>query len=789
MDDVTSDGNKVAVEMSGQRYKRTNFEDDDMSNGGTPPPIDFNPSIMFKGGLTSWQRRTLLERALIVVLIIVGICLIVLATLVAVKEKKTDYCLTPECITISSAILSAMDSTADPCQDFFTYACGGWIKTHPIPSGHSRWGTFSVLWQQNQLVMKNSIGPESSFRCEAERKSKRYYDSCIDKNKTIEKVGSKPLLQILTDIGGWSLSNTSGVWNITDWDFEETLQQIHLLDINPLFNAWVSGDDRNSSRNILQADQSGLGLPERDYYLNKSITDDKVLSAYLEYMTTISVLLGAPDKEIAREEMTQVIEFETLLANITIPAQDRRDEEKLYHKITIQDMQSRFPFLNWLNYFNTMLGLVKISVKSTESVVVYAPKYLKNLNTILEQSLQTENKKRVLNNYLVWHVVKALTPYLSKPFRQAKRTFREAMTGVSGNEEIWRTCITDTDAVLGFALGAMFVREAFHGDSKAKVNEPPSGTMLKLLQAEEMIREVKTAFKKNLPNLKWMDEDTRKAAVDKANAVVDMIGFPEYILNATQLDKEYDRLKINSSEYFQNNMRNLKFALIRNMEKLRQSPKKNVWGMTPPTVNAYYTPTKNEIVFPAGILQAPFYDRNFPKSLNFGAMGVVMGHELTHGFDDQGREYDKFGNLVPWWNKESVERFKQRTKCMINQYSQYKSNGENVRGKQTLGENIADNGGLKSAYNSYRTWVQKHGAERELPALNMTHNQLFFLGFSQVWCSLSTKEADHLQLLSDPHSPAKFRVIGTLSNSHEFAREYNCPVNSPMNPKKKCEVW
>ncbi|XP_048247590.1 endothelin-converting enzyme homolog isoform X1 [Haliotis rufescens] len=770
--------------MSGQRYKRTNFDDDDtISNGGTPPAVDFHPGIVFKGGLTLWQRKTTLEKVLIVLLILLAISLIVIAAILAVREsqlqdlrKGTDYCMTPECVTVASSIITTMDRSADPCKDFFQYACGGWIKSHPIPSGHSRWGTFSVLWQENQLVMKNVLEKVSvKTRSNAERKAQAYFVSCMDKNKTVEALGAQPLLDILRGLGGWGISNKSGTWQQNAWNLQTAVEKVHMIDVSPLFNMWVGGNDRNSSSNILLVDQSGLGLPERDYYLNKSITEDKVLSGYLEYMTTLGMLLGAEDRNTTRDDMIKVIEFETKIAEITIPAKDRRDEEKNYHKMRIVDMQKQFPFLNWLQYFNSMMSVVNITLKSSEEVVVYAPKFLKNLKAILSNAKSSDDGKNTLNNYLMWSVVKSLAPYLSKPFREAKKTFTQVMTGVTGNEEMWRYCITDTDVVLGFALGSMFVKEAFHGASKVK--------------AEKMIDEVKMAFKKNLPNLHWMDDETRRAAIDKANAVVDMIGFPEYILNVTRLDKQYQRLQINKSEYFMNNFRNLRFALVKNLEKLRKPPKKNAWGMTPPTVNAYYTPTKNEIVFPAGILQAPFYDQNFPKSLNFGAMGVVMGHELTHGFDDQGREYDKFGNLRPWWNNQSIEKFKQRTQCMIKQYSQYKLNGEAVRGEQTLGENIADNGGLKSAYYAYEDWVSKKGMEVALPAVGLSHRQLFFMGFAQVWCSSSTKEADHLQIVSDPHSPAKYRVIGTLSNSKEFAREYKCPVGSPMNPKEKCVVW
>ncbi|KAH3827140.1 hypothetical protein DPMN_129069, partial [Dreissena polymorpha] len=508
------------------------------------------------------------------------------------------------------------------------------------------------------------------------------------------------------------------------------------------FVFFVGEDDKNSSQNILQVDQGGLGLPDRDFYLNKTIDQDKVLSAYLDYMTLVGVLLGGEENN-TRSQMREVIEFEIKLANITVPNEERRNEEDMYHKMTLSSVQTLSPFIDWTSLFNSLLSLApNVSVTAAEEVKIYMPGYLQNLSVLVTETLQQGQGKRLLQNYMMWHVVKSMTVYLTEEFTDARNILTEAMTGTTGGEEVWRHCISDTDEVLGFALGSMFVREVFKGESKHK--------------AESMIEEVKQAFKNNLPSLDWMDDDTRTAAIDKANAVIDMIGFPEYILNTTRLNQEYKDLEINASEYFNNNIRNLYFELKRNAALLRKSPEPYVWDMTPPTVNAYYTPTKNEIVFPAGILQAPFYSQDWPKSLNFGAMGVVMGHELTHGFDDQGREYDKYGNLRPWWNNASVERFEQRTQCMIDQYSNYTLNGENIRGKQTLGENIADNGGLKAAYHAYEEWLSSHEEELPLPALNLSHRQIFFLSFAHVWCSVSTKEADHLGILSDPHSPGEY---------------------------------
>lgn len=324
-----------------------------------------------------------------------------------------------------------------------------------------------------------------------------------------------------------------------------------------------------------------------------------------------------------------------------------------------------------------------------------------------------------LNNYMVWQLVRTFTACLSKPFREAYKGLRKALVGTEGGEEPWRYCVNDASNVIGFAIGAMFVREVFHGEAKP--------------QSEQMINEIRAAFQDNLRNLDWMDAETRQQAVEKADAISDMIGFPDYILNAAQLDDKYRDLDLDPTKYFENNIRVNVYNLVRNLERLDQPVNKTLWSMTPPTVNAYYTPSKNQIVFPAGILQAPFYDARNAKSLNFGGMGVVMGHELTHAFDDQGREFDKDGNLHQWWNNKTVERFKERTACLAKQYAEYKINGKALNGKQTMGENIADNGGLKAAYRAFLSSRNVTEADQlPLPGLNLSHRQMFFVSFAQV---------------------------------------------------------
>ncbi|ODM96996.1 Endothelin-converting enzyme 1 [Orchesella cincta] len=683
-----------------------------------------------------------------------------------------EVCCTPTCVKVSANMLTSMDTSVDPCQDFYQYACGGWVRENPIPEGKSSWGTFQKLWQQNQLVIKIALERDGKLGSDAEEKARQYYKSCMDKNETQEKLGAQPLIELLTKVGGWSVSPSG--FNLSTWAFQTQLQTLHNdYNMGGFFTWAVGEDDRNSSTHIIQLDQGGLTLPTRDYYLNK--THEQVRKVYLQYMIKIAMLLGAKNDTLTQGYMKGILDFETEIANITAPSDERRDDEKLYHALNLTQLQALAPEISWGEYFGSAFDKTNRKINNEDVVVVYAPEFLSNLSSLVAKKSNNTEGKTVLNNYLVWHTVKAMTCCLSKPFKEAEKLLRKAILGSDGMDEQWRTCVSDTNNNLGFAVGAMFIREAFHPEAKP--------------MAQHMIEKIRSAFQDNLVNLPWMDDETRQLAKDKAAAITDMIGYPDFILNKDQLDKKYEGLEISETDYFGNNVRVSKFSLKKNLEKLDEPVNKTKWGMTPPTVNAYYSPTSNQMVIPAGILQRPFFDPEFPKSINFGAIGVVFAHELTHAFDDQGREYDKFGNLRMWWRNETISRFKNQTECIVSQYSGYKIDGERVNGRQTLGENIADNGGLKAAFHAYQS--ARHGdlTDLPLPGLNnITSDQLFFISFAQVWCSASLKETLVLQLDNDPHVPAPLRVRGPLSNLPEFAKTFKCPKQSTMNPSQKCTL-
>uniref|UniRef100_A0A803TEQ1 endothelin-converting enzyme 1 n=1 Tax=Anolis carolinensis TaxID=28377 RepID=A0A803TEQ1_ANOCA len=752
-------------------YKRAMFQDEEAPesarDGSTSPDgVEVGFRKTDAPLLSRLSSRTQLK--LVLCAISLFLALLLLSSVIAMgiqysRDPTHNTCLTEACIIVAGKILEALDRETDPCDDFYQFACGGWIKRNPLPDGRSKWSTFNSIWDQNQAIMKHLL-ENATFNSssEAERKTQRFYLSCLKEQK-IEELGSQPLMDLIEKIGGW---NITGPWNQTN--FMEVLKLVSgTYRASPFFTVFVGADSKSSNSNIIQLDQSGLFLPSRDYYLNKT-ANEKVLAAYLDYMVELGMLLGGA-RASTEEQMQQVLELEIQLANLTVPQDERRDDEKIYHKLTIADLQVLAPGIDWLDFISSFLSPLELT--DAEPVVVYGKEYLEQVSQLINNT-----DKSVLNNYMIWNLVQKMVSSLDQRFETAQEKLLESLYGTKKScTPRWQTCISNTDDTLGFALGSLFVKATFDRHSKQI--------------AEDMIAEIRSAFEESLDQLDWMDEKTRQAAKEKADSIYDMIGFPEFILDDKELDDVYDGYDVSEDSFFQNMLNFYNFSARFMADQLRKPPNRDQWSMTPQTVNAYYLPNKNGIVFPAGILQAPFYARNHPKALNFGGIGVVMGHELTHAFDDQGREYDKEGNLRPWWQNSSLEAFKNRTECMTEQYSKYLVNGEHVNGKQTLGENIADNGGLKAAYNAYKVWLKKNGEEKHLPSLELTSHQLFFLGFAQVWCSVRTPESSHEGLMTDPHSPDKFRVIGTLSNSRDFIEHFQCPVGSLMNPGKSCEVW
>uniref|UniRef100_A0A8C2X8X1 endothelin-converting enzyme 1 n=1 Tax=Cyclopterus lumpus TaxID=8103 RepID=A0A8C2X8X1_CYCLU len=515
-------------------------------------------------------------------------------------------CLSEACVTVASQMVEAMDRGADPCSDFYQFACGGWMRKNPLPDGRSRWSTFNSIWEQNQALLKHLLGETGRGRRgegDGERETGR--GSRGEGDGRIEELGAQPLVDLIAKIGGW---NMTGPWEKEN--FMEVLKAVSgPYRAQPFFSVGVNADPKNSNSNVIQLDQSGLFLPSRDYYLNRT-ANEKVLVAYLDYMVELGRLLGG-ERSSTQILMQQILDFETALANITVPQDQRRDEEKIYHKVTISELQVLAPSVEWLDFLSSSLSPLELN--ATEPVVLYAREYLQQVSELINRT-----DRSLLNNYMMWTLVQKSVASLDQRFENAQDKLLESLYGTKKScTPRWQTCIGNTDDTLGFALGALFVKATFDKHSKEI--------------AEEMINEIRSAFKEALDRLNWMDDHTRQAAKDKVQRQTgrQTVGQTGNRLTVFQYD-------VSDDSFFQNMLNFYNFSSRVMADQLRKTPNKDQWSMTPPTVNAYYMPTKNGIVFPAGILQAPFYAQDHPKALNFGGIGVVMGHELTHAFDDQG---------------------------------------------------------------------------------------------------------------------------------------------------------
>lgn len=509
-----------------------------------------------------------------------------------------------------------------------------------------------------------------------------------------------------------------------------------------------------------------LALPSRDYYLKKS--SEAELKAYHNYMTNVAVLLGA-NPQTAAEEFDRVIILEKQLANASIPEADRHDTSAIYRKLTLRQLQREVPQLQWLVYLRKFISA---PIDEEEPVVTYAMPYFAQMGRIISKT-----DRRTLHNYILWRLVMSIMPHMIDEYQQKRIEFRKILLGILSERNRWSQCVEWTNKKLGMAVGALFIRDNFNHESKET--------------ALEMIRTIREAFNELLAENHWMDDETRAVAKKKADSMNERIGYPEFLKDPVELSMEYVMLNITENRFLENILAVLKYDAYHNLQKLRQPVDKNKWSTEPAVVNAFYNPNKNDIVFPAGILQPLFYSQHFPKSLNYGGIGVVIGHEITHGFDDKGRQFDKDGNMMQWWNNATIRAFRERAQCIVDQYSRYKLQEVNlyINGRMTEGENIADNGGLKQSFRAYKKWVSIHGEEPLLPGVNLTHDQLFFLNYAQIWCGSMRPEDALNKIRSSVHSPGPVRVLGPLSNSVDFAKAFNCPSGSPMNPKKKCSVW
>jgi putative endopeptidase len=648
--------------------------------------------------------------------------------------------------------VKAMDKTADPCVDFYQYACGGWMKNNPIPADQARWSVYGKLTQDNQRYLwgiLDGLARNTGDRSATQQKTGDYFAACMDE-KAIEARGAAPLKPYFDQIDAMRSTR----------DLPAVLAHLHLaLADEGLFFGFGSNQDfGNSSQVIAFATGGGLGLPDRDSYLKTDAKSAEIRTKYVAHIGKMFELLGESADQAKRSADT-VMRIETALAKASLSRVDKRDPYKLYHKMNVKGLQALTPGFDWHAY------LAAMGEDGLNTFNVTEPALYKELG-----KQWRGNDMATLKTYLRWHVARSMAPALSSSFdNEHFDFFSRTLRGVKEQKPRWKRCVTLVDAQLGEALGQEFVSRSFSPELKAK--------------ALHMTKQVEDAMEKDIESLAWMSPETKKRAQQKLHAIVNKIGYPDQW-------RDYSAYIVKRDDFAGNVERGTMFEARRQLAKIGKPLDRKEWGMTPPTVNAYYNPQMNDINFPAGVLQPPLYDARMDDAPNYGNTGGTIGHELTHAFDDEGRQFDAQGNLKDWWTKKDAKAFNERAQCIVDQYAQYVVVDDiKINSKLTLGEDVADLGGLILGWMAWKTQMASMPEQAAGPRDGLTPEQRYFVGNAQWACENDRPENLRVSAMTDPHSPGKFRVNGLVVNMPEFEKAFSCKPGQPMVAAKRCRVW
>lgn len=730
--------------------------------------------------------------ALAVIIILLFIICVIFIVLFAMKKTKTQEekgheesvqktCASKECLFAAVDMLKQLNQTVDPCEDFYEYACGGWETENALEPGETHVTGFALVKGKSYQVLREALAnAEKNYSTnEAVMKTVKFYNVCIDK-PSVEARGDGPLKKLIVEMGGWHV--TGNMTPLSSMNIIERIGKVSReLFIKPFVDVTVFIDPHDSNKHILQFTQGELGML-RSYYTKNTSDSRTIREAYKTYMKTIAKYLGGgPDSD---NQMMKVFDLETKIASLGQEGEDGSIIETLKRdlppgaivmdlRVTLEKISktTEIDVEEIVALLNAVFKRQKRTFQKDEKVIAYPEKYFTELFSLYRNVVKSDPE--VLVNYIMWQVINNFVKIMPQKYRDAREMVSVAIAG-NMTRYPWEQCIDGMQQVFGMPLGLLFVDASFDEGSKATIT-----------QMTELIKE---EFTSGLDSLKWMSSETKKNARIKANAIVQDIGYPDFIKDPSKLAAKIKDLTV-GEHLFENTRNALTFVADETYGSLDKPVDRDQWYMGPSQVNGYYSPRQNRIVFLAAILQPPFYNPKYPKYFNYGGIGMVIGHEVTHGFDGSGRLFDKDGNINNWWSIKSFLGFLLRTKCLSEQYSQFDVFGKKVDGNQTLNENIADNGGIKLAFNAYKSLVAKEGTEGALPGLGLTEEQLFFIGFAQPWCSIYKKKAALLQLETDSHTFPKYRILGPLHNYDKFAEAFKCKPGSPMNPAKKCSLW
>jgi endothelin-converting enzyme/putative endopeptidase len=645
--------------------------------------------------------------------------------------------------------LGDLDTTISPCDDFYQYACGGWRAAHTIPPDHSSWGRFNELEERNLgelRVLLDRNAADDPGRTPVERQVGDFYAACMDE-KAIEAKGIAPLAPELDRIAG--LESKEGL--------PEVAAHLQRLGLEAPFRFSSRQAYGDATRVLAHADQAGLGLPDRDYYLKSDAKSVEQRDLYRRHVGRMLALLGEP-VDRAEADAAAIVAFETELAKASLDRVSRRNPKNVDHELALADLQALTPGFAWGRF------LAAVQAPPVSRLNVAVPGFFRGLDAaVAKADLGT------LRAYLRWHLVHQSADLLPAAFVEEDFAFFDkALNGAKELRSRWKRCAALTDKLLGEALGQEFVANHFSPEDRARMRA--------------MVAAVEASLETDIETLPWMTPPTRSAAAAKLHDVANKIGYPDAW-------RDYRSVRVDRGDALGNAERAREFELARKLGKIGKPVDRGEWSMTPPTVNAYYSAQLNDINFPAGILQPPFFDRRRDDAVNFGSIGVVIGHELTHGFDDQGRRFDGKGDLKDWWTPADAKEFEARASCLADEYGNFTAVDDvKVNGRLTLGENVADNGGVKVAYAALEKDLAGKPSRREKVG-GFTPEQRFFLGFAQVWCEDMRPEMARRLALTNSHSPARYRVDGTVENSPEFQQAFACKPGAPMAPAKRCRVW